>query len=504
MNVELIALNRMAFGLRPGDLEAFRALGNTDDARLSAYIEQQLQPSNILDTECDNKLTLAGLTTLGKSLTQLWAEHYVDNKKDYSFRIAPITDTRKATILKAVYSKRQLQEVLADFWHNHFNVFGWEGYAQHVWPHYDRDCLRANMFGNFRQMLEAVATSPAMLYYLDNYRNSRGGPNENWARELIELHTLGAENYLGVKPQNEVQGYASGSPIGYVDGDVYEATRCFTGWRVNDSTYEKDVTNTGTFLFYEPWHDRFQKIVLGKNLPPDQSQLKDGRDVLDLLAAHPGTGRFVCRKLCRRLISDNPPDRVVNEAAALFTAQKDAPDQLRQVYRLILKSPEFSQTWGDKMKRPFDFAMSMLRATNTDITFQDDGFFWNYDALGQSMFARRPPDGYPDTKEAWTNTTSILQRWRLTAAVIEGNIKGFNAKIVEQTLANAVTPNQLADFWIERILGHAMTRPDDRAEIVRLIAQGKGNDTALTTAQIAERIPRAVELVLMCPDFQLK
>ena len=226
--------------------------------------------------------------------------------------------------------------------------------------------------------------------------------------------------------------------------------------------------------------------------------------MLDLLAAHPGTGRFVCRKLCRRLISDNPPDRVVNEAAALFTAQKDAPDQLRQVYRLNLKSPEYSQTWGDKIKRPFDFAMSMLRATNTDITFQDDSFFWNYDALGQSMFARRPPDGYPDTKEAWTNTTSILQRWRLTAAVIEGNIKGFNAKIVEQILANAVTPNQLADFWIERILGHAMTRPDDRAEIVRLIAQGKGNDTALTTAQIAERIPRAVELILMCPDFQLK
>jgi uncharacterized protein (DUF1800 family) len=445
--------------------------------------------------------------TLGKTQTQLWADHLVDNKKEWAFRTLPMTETRRATVLRAVYSKRQLQEVLMDFWHNHFNVYGWDGYAIHTWVQYDRDCIRAHVLGNFRTMLEAVATSPAMLYYLDNYINSRGGPNENWARELIELHTLGAENYLGVGRQNTVEGYSAGNPIGYVDDDVYEATRCFTGWRLNNSTWEKGVTNTGSFLYYDEWHDRFQKIVLGKQFPPDQAPMKDGRDVLDLLVAHPGTGRYIARKLVRRFISDQPPQRVIAEAAAVFTAQRNAPDQLKQVLAVILRSPEFAATFGEKIKRPFDFAMSLLRATNADIDFNNkdaDGWFWTYDQMGQPMFARRPPDGYPDVKEAWTNSTSILQRWRLTNSLIEGWIKGFSVNFASQMPTGVNTPNALADYWINRILGREMGKTDDRAEITRLLAQGKNLDAALTDAQITERVPRAVELILMSPDFQLK
>ena len=132
---------------------------------------------------------------------------------------------------------------MVDFWHNHFNVYAWDYWTAPVWVHYDRDVIRGHMLGNFRQMVEAVATSPAMRVDLDTSSNARSGPNENYARELFELHTLGVENYLGTKSQLQVPGFGDGNPVGYVDGDVYEATRCLTGWRVNNNSWENGVTD---------------------------------------------------------------------------------------------------------------------------------------------------------------------------------------------------------------------------------------------------------------------
>jgi len=508
----VIALNRIAFGPRPGDplnsVEAFQALGATEEARLEAYVDQQTDPASLDDSDCDTRVAAANLPTLTKSLTQLWADHYINSGGSSTVRVQPAQETRTATLIRAVYSRRQLAQVLADFWHNHFNVYAWDyQYASATWAHYDRDVIRAHLLGNFRQMLEAVATSPAMLYYLDNYINQRSGPNENYARELLELHTLGAENYLGVADPDSVPRDGNGISIAYVDNDVFEATRCFTGWRVNNGASGAQ-SNDGTFFYYDAWHDRFNKFVLGKRLPADQPSMKDGRDVLDLVAYHPGTARFICRKLCRRFIGDNPPEAVVNAAATVFLDNKDAPDQLKRVVRTILLSPEFRTTWGQKIKRPFEAIVSALRATNAQVTFPDssalNSFFWNYDQIGQPLFARRSPDGYPDVIAGWSNTVSILQRWRMINSLIEGSFASTTIDVLAQTPSEYRSPNELVDFWVNRVLGRPMHPTASRDVLVEFIAQGRNPDYDLTDSQIAERLKRMVALILMSPDFQLR
>jgi uncharacterized protein (DUF1800 family) len=337
----------MAFGPKPGDLSDFNSLGSNSKDRLYAYIDQQLDPAAIDDSACDARLAEAGFTTLEKSRVELWSDHIVNYGGDYYYRTQPMREVDRAAFVRAIYSRRQLVEVLADFWHDHFNVYGWEYPIYAMFAYYDRAVIRANLLGNFRTMLGKVAKSTTMLYYLDNYTNTRAGPNENWAREVFELHALGAENYLGVRRQSEVPTDEKGRPVGYVDDDVYEATRCFTGWTVANSD-SSPGGHTGLFLFRDDWHDRFQKTVLGAFIPADQETTKDGDDVLDVLASHPGTGRHICRKLCRRLIADNPPESVVQSAAALFSEKSEAPDQLAQVVRHILRSTEFRMTWGQK------------------------------------------------------------------------------------------------------------------------------------------------------------
>jgi len=401
-------------------------------------------------------------------------------------------------------------EVLADFWHNHFNTYAWEYPLYAMFAHYDRDVIRGNMLGNFRQMLQDVAESTCMLYYLDNYTNSRAGPNENWARELLELHAMGAENYVGVKRQSDVPLDGQGRPGGYVDDDVYEATRCFTGWTVANSD-SGPGGNTGLLLYRDDWHDRFQKTVLGQFIPADQEPFKDGLDVLDVLAAHPGTGRHICRKLCQRLISDDPPESVVQSAAALFTAQKDAADQLKQVVRHILRSPEFRSTWGQKVKRPFEAVVSALRAADADFTIKLDdddsnSFMSYYGYIGQPLFRWPAPDGYPDFKEAWQSTTPVVMRWRIFGWLIDvkDDAEKFRLEILDQAPASVRSPNALADFWLDRILGQGIDA-GTRQQIVEFMAQGRNPDYDLaldTDGNVQDRLRAMVALIMMSPDFQ--
>lgn len=497
--VAVIALNRAGFGPRPGDIAAFQALGNTDDARLQAWVDQQLDPDTIDDSECDAQLAAQNFETLDKTLNQLWADHIVNNDQGWKYRVLPIKETEAATLIKAVYSKRQLNEVLADFWHNHFNVFGWDSWSAPTWVHYDRDVIRGNMLGNFRQMLEDMAKSPAMLYYLNNESNTSAGPNENFARELFELHTMGAENYLGVVANRaDVPLDDQGRPIGYIDKDVYQSTECFTGWRVN--------RDTGDFLFDESVHSKYEKIVLNTNIP-DFLGVQDGEIVLDLLASHPGTARHICRKLCRRLISDNPPESVVQAAADVFFAQQAAPDQLKQVVRTIILSDEFRTTWGEKIKRPLEYAVSLLRGTNANFV-PDNAFWWYFDSMGQALFQWHPPNGYPDLKEDWAGTMPILQRWRLCNWLMEWKIGGDGAdkddkrlRFLEQMPSGVTTPSQIADFWIDRLLGRPMPA-DERQQIVDFMAHGRNPDYDLPADQITERLRYMVALILMAPSFQ--
>ena len=505
-SLEVIALNRMAFGMRQGDLEAFRALpGANSREKFRAYVEQQLEPSRIGDNECEARL--ASLKTLGKNVEQLWQEYYrkvPEGDKKYEIIFQPTNETKFATLLRAVYSKRQLQEVLADFWHNHFNVSpDRDERIAPTFANWDREVIRKHLLGNFRQMLGAVAAHPAMLYYLDNASSNRAGPNENWARELFELHTMGAENYLGVKRQREVQGFAQGQPVGYVDDDVYEATRAFTGWRVNDNKDEPGMNDSGTFHFHAPGHDRFQKTVLGRYLPPDQAPTKDGNDVLDALAEHPGTARYISRKLARRLIGDNPPQEVVDAAARVFLEQRKSPDQLKQVVRTILLSEAFAQTWGDKIKRPFEVYVSMLRATNAQLNPDKSGdILWQLWQLGQPLFGRIPPDGYPDSKEAWSGTSSLLERWRW-AQGLAGDWWGeaIKSEVVKQTQTRK--PKEVLDFWVRRALGRPLA-PQSQTAITAFMNELRSGklDEAVNDEDAKWFIPLTVAAVLSSPDFQ--
>ncbi len=496
-SLPIIALNRMGFGPRQGDIEAFLALGATPEASFEAYVEQQLNPAAIDDSTCDAKIAEYGFTTLGKSRMQLWQDHVKKPDIGWNERIKPIWEIERTTLLRAVYSKRQLNEVLADFWHNHFNVYGWDHWT--IFVHYDRDVIRANMLGNFRQMLEAVATSPAMIYYLDNISNSSAGPNENYARELFELHTLGAENYAGVLNPAEVPLDDSSKPKMYVDEDVYEATKCFTGWRINQTT--------GEFVFDDKVHEKYTKNVLQTRIDPFLG-VRDGQTVLDLLANHKGTATYISRKLCCRLISDTPAESIVQKVADVFYNQRNAPDQLKQVIRTILLSDEFRTSWAQKIKRPLEYAASALRTINHDFSLKEDQFFWYYEPAGQPLFSWRTPDGYPDRKESWSSTMPMLQRWRFTNFVLlwwkYGGTGADKDKVrvdlVGQTPANITTPIQLVDYWSSRILGYALS-DNERQAMINFVAQGRNQNFNLPTKDIAELLPNLVGLILMSPTF---
>jgi uncharacterized protein (DUF1800 family) len=503
----LITLNRVAFGPSARNLAQLHGF----DAR--GFVEEQLSPGSISDEDCERRIQRAGLTTLSKSLKQLWADHRVaaDRLRDMDkpepspsgradtrpparmtdeqkLRHQPARETEIATWLRAVYSRRQLQEVLVDFWHNHFNVFAWDNPVAPVFAHYDREVIRPHVLGNFREFLEAVAKSPAMSIYLDGFLNQSGNPNENYARELFELHTLGAENYLGTRDRKSVPGFGQGTPVGYVDGDVYEAARCFTGWRV-DAT-QKEAGNTGEFAYYDSWHDRFQKIVLGRSLPEYQPPMKDGNDVLDLLAAHPGTARYVCRKLCRRLVSDDPPRALVEAAAKVFHDRRKAPDQLRQVVRTILFSREFAATPPSKIKRPFESTAGMLRAAGAEFA-PSDQFLGSYQRSGHRLFAWRSPDGYPDTRERWSGTTPMIERWRLATQLFTGRPEGIDLALTAPEGERGRDPKVGARHWAERMLGRRLAPARERA-VAEFLAKDPGNPA---------RLRGAVALVFMSPEF---
>ncbi len=508
--VAVIALNRLGFGQAPGDIAAFNALAATDAQRLQIWVDQQLQPGAIDDSVADARIAASGYTTLGKPLTQLWADHAAPSGLSYRERIRPADETTLATFVRAVYSKRQLLEVMADFWHNHFSVYAWERYEAATWVHYDRDVIRANALGNFRTMLGAVAKSTPMLFYLDNWLNSEDGPNENYPRELMELHTLGDENYFGAVPRNQVPTDALGIQSGFVDEDVFAVTRCLTGWSIDGDPWWRPRDGNGTYFYRADWHDASAKNVLGHQLPAGQPAEKDGEDVLDILASHPGTARFVCRKLCRRLVGDFPPESLVDAAAQVFRTQWQAPDQIAQVIRTIALSSEFSSTWGQKVKRPFDIAVSAMRAGGADFPFIDgdsdtNSFDWRFYNTGHYPFDWHPPNGYPDFREAWVSSSPRVLSWRLTNWLIDvedpNDIYRLNAHA--QTHVWIRSANDLADYWIDRILGRPMSA-QDRQEIVDFMAQGVNPSFDLpldSDSDLRDRLQTMVGLIFLSPDF---
>jgi uncharacterized protein (DUF1800 family) len=489
----LHVLNRIGYGARAGDVDRVRQIG------LAAYIDQQLHPEHMADTEMTARL--AGFDTLTKSSRDLADEYFMpalearkevkkDAANDPAMMPKPdaptdakpvrtpeqmeaarksrevITELTSQKILRAAYSERQLEEVMTDFWFNHFNVFAGKGATQQYLTEYERDVIRPHVFGKFRDLLGATAESPAMLFYLDNWqsadpdaddmraqarpgagffgrpgRNARIGArlpmptpprpaqnpnaqrqkrglNENYGRELMELHTLGVDG-------------------GYTQQDVINVARAFTGWTI------VGPRQGGSFRFEPRIHDSREKIVLGQKIKAGGGQ-SDGEKVLDILASHPSTATFISTKLVRRFVSDTPPPALVDRAAARF---RETGGDIREVVRTILTSPEFfsAEAYRAKVKSPFEFVVSAVRATGTEV--RDAQLLTQaVRQLGMPLYMCQPPTGYPDKAEAWVNTGALLNRMNFALQLVGGRMRGIEAGTspVGAVLANDVSSTTAA------------------------------------------------------------
>ncbi len=405
------AINRLTFGVRPGDHARVAAMG------VEAFIEEQLAPRELADGMCervirhefDSLADPAGTLFPRKGDASDPLQQLFPAMKDRGARVSHLYEFKdkvlldeltRATVLRAVLSERQLYEVMVQFWTDHFNIDPSKAEAKWLKAADDRDVIRAHALGNFRELLRASAVSPAMLWYLDGRVNRRvkpaDKPNENYARELLELHTLGVHG-------------------GYTQQDVMDVARCLTGWTVRD----KKKFFKGRVEFRAGEHDDGAKRVLGVEIPAGLGA-RDLDRVLEIVVAHPSTAKHVAGKLCRRFIADEPPEAAVTATAAAFVRSGgDIPATLRALFA----TEEF---WipagrGRKFKRPFHFVVSALRATNaaTDATKPLVDYLVR---LGHAPFRYATPDGYPEAASHWQS--SLLWRWNFASALAANGIKG--------------------------------------------------------------------------------
>jgi uncharacterized protein (DUF1800 family) len=451
-------LNRLGYGPRPGDVQAVRRMG------LDRYIDRQLHPESIPDPGISVRLD--GLSTLSLGSREIAARYELpvqraraERRKDAAegkpadsasarrtvspeARQAnlPLMELSEQKILRSVYSERQLEEVLTDFWFNHFNVDARKGPVRFMLTSYERDVIRPHVLGRFRDLLGAVAESPAMLFYLDNWMStdpsrprstsSRRGLNENYGRELLELHTLGVDG-------------------GYTQHDVTEVARAFTGWTIDRPR------QGGGFRFAPALHDAGDKIVLGQRI--DAGGTADGERVLAILARNPATARTIAAKLSERFVSDTPPAALVEHLSSVFLS---TDGDLRAVMSALLRSPEFRSPdgYGDKIKTPLEFVVSALRATGAEIT-DARPIVAVLRRLGMPLYQCQPPTGYSATAAGWVNAGALIDRMNVALALARGSMKGVAVSHVpdptsliaggaseatRMTIARAGTPAQAA------------------------------------------------------------
>jgi uncharacterized protein (DUF1800 family) len=518
------ALNRLTFGAKPGEALEIRAIG------LDKWIDQQLHPEKIDDSAMDQFVArYSALNQNQNSLLQQYAEQQrakqqvrreradttramseADSvamrqqlQQRFNLTRQVVTQLQSSRVARAVGSERQLQEVMTDFWENHFNIYAQKGGPE---PYYltdfDENVIRPHALGKFRDLLEAVAQSPAMLFYLDNARSmadstrptlnasgggigaggirimpmgrgglgaamgamraaqqarrqqqqkrQRPGLNENYGRELLELHTLGVDG-------------------GYTQQDVINVARAFTGWTI------KPPAQGGGFIFRPQVHDAGEKIVLGHKLAAGRG-MEDAEDVLDILARSPATAHFISFKLARRLVSDTPSRALVDHAAQVYLK---TDGDIREVLRAIITSPEFfsQQAFRTKVKSPFEVVVSAMRALDaapdsTPRTAQVIAF------LGEPIFGHQAPNGWPETGESWMNTGAILNRINFGMAAAAGRLPGADIRSLPalDTIRSAPRDKQV-DAVVATIL-NGMVSPDTRAVLVSgehpMLANGAG------------------------------
>ena len=425
------ALNRLTFGVRPGDVDRVRAMG------LPAWIDQQLHPAKIDDHAAEAVLPRLGDPPAG-----------ADQQEMRRFARQQVQTLASEKLMRAMYSDRQLQEVLVDFWFNHFNVYAAKGRTAEYLPQYEHDVIRPHVFDRFRDLLEADAKSPAMLFYLDNWlsadpnaadrmaqtreqriadRRARAalgagrfgrrrfpitppppaanakakagkkqsrGLNENYGRELLELHTLGVD-------------------AGYTQQDVINVARAFTGWTIEP--------RSGEFRFVPALHDAGEKVVLGHKIKAGGG-MDDGEKVLDIVASHPATAHHIAFELAQWFVADDPPKALVDRAAKRFL---DTKGDVREVVKTIVTSAEFLDpaVRGAKFKTPFELVVSAVRTTGAQVG-DSRAFVQTLQQLGEPLYMCQPPTGYKDTADAWVSAGGLVTRMNFATRLASGNMPG--------------------------------------------------------------------------------
>ena len=520
------ALGRAAYGASPDSVRDLQSAG------FAAWVEDQLAAKTVPDADMERRLRemrlrirypagdgwaatdeLRPLNTLDAPISTLW--HLVDHKNPMhaAERRRPRDEIVAATLLRAVHSRRQVREVMCGFWHDHFNVdaVGSETIGIAL-PAYDRDVIRTHCLGNFREFLESVAKSAAMQCYLSNRSSRAGSPNENFARELFELHSMGRAAYLNdhYDRWREVPGALKGRPTGYIDQDVYEAARAFTGWTIEDgSTVDarRKLPQSGQFVYVENWHDGYQKRVLATEFDAFAPAMADGRQVLDIIAAHPATARVLCDKLCRRLIGDRVSPRLQQQLVDVWLAHLESHDQIARVLRALLLSNEFAASVaagsedGRKIRRPLALAAAFARALQIDLSYADP-LNGEISAAGQNLFGWPTPTGLPDANEPFLTSQAMRHRWNLLLGLAE-NSWGTGALASAEALGlNGATTRSAAVRLLDALLGSA---PQD---VIAAVVGGSGwpADQPLNVngpSEAAHRWSRLAAYCAMDPQFQV-
>jgi uncharacterized protein (DUF1800 family) len=395
-------------------------------------------------------------------------------------------DLVEGKILRAVYSEHQLQELLVDFWFNHFNVYMDKGADRYLLASYERDAIRPHVFGKFYEMLLATAKSPAMLFYLDNWQSvgpeppngrptaknrPKRGLNENYGRELLELHTLGVDG-------------------GYTQKDVIEVARCFTGWTI------AGPRKGGDFEYNDKVHDKGKKVVLGEMIPAGGG-MSDGMRVISILAHRPATAHFISLRLAQRFVADNPPPSLVNRMADTFMK---TDGDLREVMETMLYSGEFWSpgSYRAKVKTPFEMVVSAVRTTGAEVT---SAFLLSnqIQRLGEPLYKKVEPNGYPIANADWVSSASLLDRMNFALALAHNRVAGVKVDLTNWQDISRRDPMELARTILEQDPSE-----QTKAAIEKMLA---AKDLQLELAQNAKAGPPQVPsliagLSLGSPEFQ--
>lgn len=451
-------LKRITWGVRPADVAPVETLGTR------AYIEYQLAYESIPDPAVEAFVSnRRAMTMSAEELRKLEAERY-----DVVYELLVWS-----RLYRAIASERQLYEMMVEFWTDHFNIPAPDYLSDKFID--DRDVIRRHALGNFRDLLLASAQSVAMLRYLDNAVSTSEHPNENYARELMELHTLGVDG-------------------GYSERDVVEVARAFTGWTLTENYY------TARFTFNMNIHDRGEKVVLGVGLPAERG-IEDGLQVLDILANHPSTARHIAYKLCRRFVSDFPPESIVQSTAEAFTNSRG---DIRATLRHLLNAPEFYAAQGQKFRKPTEFLVAMIRALHPALQIESGrALFEPLEMMAHLPFHWFPPNGYPDVAGAWTNTNGLLHRWNTALALANAGDGYFWGAVLnlENVIPQASTVGELVDVTAQTLL-HAPLPPSARQHLLAFMSRTADEREPVTPNLRHSKLGSLVGLIFASPYFQ--